>query len=179
MTGLRPITSARGAAAVQVERHLFMRVNDGPDWRWLRIPQQLGTPWSLVGVSAILMTRGERSRAVAAALALPAIKGLEVAIKETLGRPRPLYRVPTELRDDAPVEGGSFPSGHVAIGCAAAWFLSLDAPRSLAAALWTASALNGYVRVHQGAHWPSDTAAGALLGITVAAGASAASKRWL
>lgn len=158
--------------ADQVERDVFVRLNDGPDWRWLRVPQQLGTPWGLVGASAVLAARGQWSRAAAALVTLPVIKGVEVAIKETVRRRRPLYRVPTELRDDAPVEGGSFPSGHAAIGCATAWFLSSEAPRSVGAALWSASAINAYVRVHQGAHWPTDAVAGAALGVAAAAAAS-------
>lgn len=166
-------------AAARVERNLFMRVNDGPDWQWLRVPQQLGTPWALVAAAALLAARGERARAASALVTLPAIKGLEVVVKATVRRPRPLYRVPTELRDDAPVEGGSFPSGHTAIACATAWFVGLACPRWFTAAVWAASSGNAYVRVHQGAHWPTDVAAGAVMGVTAAVCATVVADRML
>jgi len=162
---------------VDLERRLFVRVNEAPDWRWLRVPQQLGTPWALPAASAVLALSGRRARAVAALLTLPVVKGVEVAVKETVRRPRPLYRVPTELRDDAPVEGGSFPSGHVALSAAATWFLQDHAPPWLAATLWASTALNAYVRVHQGAHWPTDVVAGAALGVGAAAAATAVCER--
>lgn len=163
--------------AIDLERSLFVRINDAPDIRLLRGPQQMGTPWALIGAAAVLAARKDNPRAVAALVALPLIKGLEVSVKETLRRPRPLYRVPTELRNDAPVEGGSFPSGHTAIAFAFTSLLRPVVPRWLSGPLWVMSAANGYVRVHQGAHWPADVVAGAGLGLAVVHVASASTRR--
>ena len=172
---------------MNVDRYAFEWLNDGPEWRWLRVPQQLGTPWALVGTAGLLASTGRQRDAIAALVALPVLKGTEVVIKETLKRPRPVYRVPTALRDDAPVEGGSMPSGHAALAAAAAYFLSSLTPTWLSPALWGATGIACTVRVHQGAHWPSDTVVGATLGAAVAATATAvahrlppaAQERWL
>lgn len=149
------------------EMGLFTVVDDWPDTRLQR--QQVGTPWAPPLVGAALWLAGHRREAVAAVLSLPASKGVEVAVKKVLQRPRPLYETPTVLRDDAPVEGPSFPSGHAALAAAAAYLVCRAAPPVTlpVAALTTASSL---VRVHQGAHWPSDALAGTALGVGVAAG---------
>jgi len=151
------------------ELRLFGVVNEWPDTRLHRLPQQVGTPWAPPLVGAALWLAGRRREAVAAFLSLPASKGVEVAVKKVLQRPRPLYETPTVLRDDAPVEGPSFPSGHAALAAAAAYLVCRAAPPVTlpVAALTTASSL---VRVHQGAHWPSDALAGTALGVGVAAG---------
>jgi membrane-associated phospholipid phosphatase len=152
------------------ERALFTRINDGPDWPWLRLPQQLGTPWVLPGLGLALLAAGRRREALIAAAALPTVKGFEVATKKLLRRPRPLYTTPTELRDDAPVEGPSFPSGHTAIATCATLLLAPYSPAPVRAVLAAAVALTGYVRVHQGAHHPSDVVGGLFLGWAVVSG---------
>ena len=58
--------------------------------------------------------------AVSAALALPLEKGLEVGVKELVRRRRPAEVLDATLHDDAPTEGGSYPSGHAAIAACAA-----------------------------------------------------------
>jgi membrane-associated phospholipid phosphatase len=159
------------------ERALFIRINDGADWPWLRVPQQLGTPWVLPGLGLVLWVRGRRRDAAVAAAALPVVKGLEVLTKKWLRRPRPLYTAPTELRDDAPVEGPSFPSGHTAIATCATVLVSARAPRPIGVGLAALLLASAYVRVHQGAHHPSDTLGGFLLGLAVANALEAAVPR--
>lgn len=150
------------------ERRLFEVVNEWPNPWLLRIPQQLGTPWALPATGAALWALGRRREAVAAAVALPAVKLTEVRIKRVIDRRRPLWETPTILRDDAPREGPSFPSGHAAIAAAAAYLLARAWPPS-AAPLALATSAASLVRVHQGAHWPSDALAGGALGVGVAA----------
>jgi undecaprenyl-diphosphatase len=152
------------------EQRLFTALNDGPHGPPLRVPQQLGTPWVLPATSAYLLLRGRRGEALAAAAALPLVKGLEVATKKAVDRPRPLMVTPTALRDDAPVEGPSQPSGHTAIAAEATYLLAPAVPGPVARALVAGTAAVGYVRVNQGAHWPSDAVAGTFLGLGVAAG---------
>lgn len=151
-----------------IERLVFTRLNGGPHWRWLRVPQQLGTPWALPGLAVVFLVEDRARDALVALAALPTVKGIEVATKRLLARPRPIYTTPTELRDDAPVEGPSFPSGHTAIATCAATLVATRAPRSVGAGLGAALLLSAYVRVHQGAHHPSDALGGFLLGLTVA-----------
>ncbi|WP_081591909.1 phosphatase PAP2 family protein [Aeromicrobium massiliense] len=152
------------------ERRLFTALNDGPHGPWLRVPQQLGTPWALPVASAVLLARGRRADALAAVAALPLVKGLEVATKKAWDRPRPLMVTPTALRDDAPVEGPSQPSGHTAIAAAATYLVAPAVPPAVAGGLAAATAAASYVRVNQGAHWPSDVVTGTFLGLGVAAG---------
>jgi undecaprenyl-diphosphatase len=155
----------------RLETRAFRSVNDAPDRRWLRLPQQLGTPWTLPATAAVLALRGRRAWAVAALVAVPAEKAVEVATKKVLRRPRPVAVVPTTLRDDAPTQGAAQPSGHAAIAAAAAYLLARGTGSlRLGIAGAAGTLLTSYVRVHQGAHWPGDVAAGAALGVVVGAG---------
>ena len=52
---------------------------------------------------------------VAAGLALPVEKGLEVGVKKVVNRRRPAQVLEPNLHDDAPTDGPSYPSGHAAI----------------------------------------------------------------
>lgn len=92
-------------------------------------------------------------------------KGVEVATKEWSQRPRPVYVQPTALRDDAPVEGASMPSGHAAIAACGAVLLVPLVPAPVAATAVVGTALSAYTRLHQGAHEPADIAARFALGV--------------
>lgn len=163
LLGAYGVVAARSGRPSRRERSLFAAVNDA-DWPWLRLPQQWGTPWTLPAVGVLAGARGQGRYAVAALACLPASKGIEVAAKKLLSRPRPLYVQPTVLRDDAPVEGGSMPSGHAAIAACATVLLAPVAPRPVLTAATLATALSAISRVQQGAHEPADAAAGLLLG---------------
>jgi undecaprenyl-diphosphatase len=110
---------------------------------------------------------------LAAALALPAEKAVEVGLKKVRPVPRPLYVEPTVLRDDAPVEGESFPSGHAAIAFAAAGLAAPIAPAPGRIALFAVVTGTAVARLSQGAHHPVDLLGGAALGTGLAA-----SLRW-
>src|SRR5829696_245753 len=110
----------------RIDRRIFSVLNHHRDEPGiLRMIQQLGTPWVLPGTAVAAALTGHRRLAVAAGLGLPTEKALEVGLKKLRPTPRPLYVQPTVLRDDAPVEGESFPSGHAAIAWTA---LALAAP---------------------------------------------------
>lgn len=153
------------------DRRLFALLNhhrDDPPGT--RVLQQAGTPWALPATAVGALLAGRPRLAVAAALALPVEKLLEVGTKKVRSVPRPLFVQPTVLRDDAPVEGGSYPSGHAAIAVAAAWLAGSYAPRPARLVLLGVAGASAIVRVSQGAHHPVDALGGAALGTAVAAG---------
>lgn len=153
------------------ERRLFRAMN-GTTWGSLpalRVPQQLGTPWVLPGVAVVGFFTHRPALAVSGALALPLEKGLEVGVKLLFERRRPAQVLDAELHDDAPTEGGSYPSGHAAIAACAAWLVAPYLPSWCAAALVPAVGATTFTRVHQGAHFPLDAVGGVLMGISAGA----------
>ena len=90
--------SARwGRRADSLERQWFPVVNGDRGLPLLRVPQQLGTPWSLVATSCFLAARGHRVDALAALAALPVEKAVEVLSKKLLQKQRPVKVLPTRL----------------------------------------------------------------------------------
>lgn len=153
------------------DRRLFALVNDHRDEPTaVRVLQQAGTPWVLPTTALVAFLTGRRRLALSAALALPVEKALEVGIKKARPTPRPLYVEPTVLRDDAPVEGESFPSGHAAIAATAACLLAPHVPAPARVPLLASAVGTGVVRVAQGAHHPVDAVAGSALGMSIGGG---------
>ena len=132
------------------------------------MPQQLGTPWTLPATALLALLLGRPRLALAAGLALPVEKALEVGVKKVARRPRPARVLYAELHDDAPVDGPSYPSGHTAIATCAAMLVTPYLPAEVRpyarGAFAGTAALTGYTRVHQGAHLPLDVVGGVLLG---------------
>ncbi|MGN6783295.1 MAG: phosphatase PAP2 family protein [Marmoricola sp.] len=152
------------------EQRVFRRLNrDLGSQPWMRVPQQLGTPWAFPAVAVIAGLRGERRLAAAAVVALPVEKGIEVGTKKLVRRPRPAQVLAPALRDDAPTDGPSYPSGHAAIAMCAVWLLSVLLPLPATLALGGCALLTGVARVQQGAHHPADVVGGAALGSGVGA----------
>jgi membrane-associated phospholipid phosphatase len=170
---LTALTTARPGAHPRWEQRLFDGVNHPrPELAFLRVFQQLGTPWCLPAVAAAAAATGHRRLAVAAALSLPLEKLSEVGIKKARPTERPFYVRPTVLRDDAPLEGPSFPSGHAALAFALVTVLSPYLPPAAVAALAGAAAATSLTRIHQGAHHPVDSLGGAALGVAIGSGLS-------
>ncbi|MEU9234413.1 phosphatase PAP2 family protein [Streptomyces subrutilus] len=125
--------------------------------------------WAAATVMAA--TGGWRGRRAAAA----GIGGMAVAevlsntvMKKLVERRRPPKEwIPHDDVEDRP-DSSSFPSGHTA---AAVAFSAAAAPvwPPAAAACAVPALLVGIERVHSGAHYPSDVAAGAALGLASAA----------
>lgn len=96
--------------------------------------------------------------------------------KPVMPRRRPAYEdVPVRRRlahSERP-DSSSFPSGHAASAAAFATAVTMESP-AVGLAVAPVAAAVAYSRVHTGVHWPSDVAAGMLLGTGVAL----ATRRW-
>ncbi len=104
------------------------------------------------------------------------LSGINAPLKWAIGRIRPFHGVPPfELH---PFKGGllglikaeqnlSFPSGDVSLAVAMSMSLTIVMPR-LWPLWWTLAIIVALERIAENAHYPSDTVAGAALGIAVA-----------
>jgi len=127
------------------------------------IPAALGT-WAagrLRGDAVLRRTGG----ALAAALAAGGVASQ--ALKHLLGRVRPNFGGHGEFVGPNLAHGpDSFPSGHSADAFCVAWVLWRLHPR-LGWIVWPFAVLVGFQRVEGVKHFPSDVAAGAVLGIGI------------
>ncbi|MFD6064283.1 phosphatase PAP2 family protein [Rhodococcus wratislaviensis] len=128
-------------------------------------------------VAAVLGLVGGRARrgGVRGLLSLAMASGLANGIlKPLFPRRRPPARVWTNvLRGVAIPRSSSFPSGHAASAAAFTTGVALESPATAAVVAPLAAAV-AYSRVHNGVHWPTDVAAGLILGGAVASG----TRRW-
>ncbi|HEX2300661.1 MAG TPA: phosphatase PAP2 family protein, partial [Pseudonocardiaceae bacterium] len=136
---------------------------------------------SLLWFTVASLLAGRKGRARWAALrGVLAISGASFTAnilgKPVLPRRRPAYEdVPVKRRLAHAERPGSssFPSGHAASAAAFATAVTMESP-VVGMAVAPVAAAVAYSRVHTGVHWPSDVAAGMLLGTGVAL----ATQRW-
>ncbi|MFE1859314.1 phosphatase PAP2 family protein [Streptomyces anandii] len=120
------------------------------------------------GASVVLATAGGRRGRRAAAAAMAALTVAQTVsnglCKHLVRRPRPPKEwVPHDEVEDRP-ESSSFPSGHTA--AAAAFTAAVFSVWPLAGVLCAVpAALVAVERVQSGAHYPTDVAAGAVIGL--------------
>jgi len=115
---------------------------------------------------------GRKARAFDLLVALLLALALATAIKYAVGRPRPddvlasvrIVPVPGWFVETDP----AFPSGHVARVAALAVILFLVLPNwKVALPLAAFIVLEAVSRIYVGVHWPTDTIAGAALGLLI------------
>jgi len=173
---LLSIAGARGSVIGAVEQRVFRAVNGLTDRLYpvLWAPMQLGNlvVGTLAGV-VVALVAGDL--AVAGGVLVAAVLKLvieRVIRHETSGhlpaRRRPGTSEPgAVLRGDVPVDGPSFPSGHVILAAAAGCVVApvLSQPLVLVAAALVAAVAVG--RVYVAAHNPLDVTAGLGAGVLV------------
>ena len=133
---------------------------------WISRLGRVGWTLIVVALVATFVLRSPRIFLLVLSSAIVADQ-LARAIKEAVGRQRPLFgpgdphplvRMPTDP---------SFPSGHASASFAAAVALALAVPRLAVPALVFAAAV-AYSRLYLGVHFPLDVIGGAVLGAAVA-----------
>lgn len=123
--------------------------------------------WFVLGAAGLAVSRSpERRQAWRRGLEATAFAyGLNYAIKRTVKRPRPRLDGLPPL--SGVVSGLSFPSAHATTSFAAAGTYARAVPAA-APLLYGGAAMFAISRPYLGVHYPSDVAAGALLGSAVA-----------
>jgi undecaprenyl-diphosphatase len=136
-------------------------------WRTLSTAADHGLLWS--AAAGVLLALGRPRAAVRGLASLGLASALANLVgKQLVGGERPaLTSIPISRRLDRSPTSPSFPSGHTASAAAFATGVALESPRA-GAALAPLAAAVGYSRLHTGAHWTSDVAGGALIGIGAA-----------
>ncbi|MFH8932936.1 phosphatase PAP2 family protein [Streptomyces griseosporeus] len=123
------------------------------------------------GAAAVMVWRGGWRGRKAAAAGLAALVMAQLAsnglCKQLADRPRPPEElIPHDEVEDRP-DSSSFPSGHTA--AAVAFTAAVAASWPVAGAVCAVpAAVVGVQRVQSGAHYPSDVAAGAVIGLVCA-----------
>jgi membrane-associated phospholipid phosphatase len=124
---------------------------------------------ALVAVGLVARKPRLASAGLRIALAVGLADLMKSALKGQVQRTRPHvtleeHRYERDIGGSEDKEEQSFPSGHVAGAVAAAGALRRSYPRSILLGL-PACGFVGWSRMAKGAHWPSDVAAGAVVGL--------------
>ncbi|WP_375295912.1 bifunctional phosphatase PAP2/diacylglycerol kinase family protein [Saccharothrix sp.] len=128
----------------------------------------------VAGLLALRKGRPRRSGLRGVASIAGASFSASLVAKRLFPRRRPAAELlPVHRRLTKRPTSSSFPSGHAASAAAFTTAVAMESP-ALGAVVGPLAAAVAYSRVHTGVHWPSDVAAGALIGT----GAALLTRRW-
>jgi undecaprenyl-diphosphatase len=143
------------------------RINRRHRWgRVFALASRLGDGWAWYALAAVLLAwDGAAAAPAVVAMALCGAGGSLIYrwIKSCTRRTRPCHARAGLVLTVAPLDQFSFPSGHTLHAVAFACVATAYAP-ILALVVWPFTVLVAGSRLVLGLHWPSDVAAGALIG---------------
>ena len=150
----------------EIDRDIFNYVHEDMNNKFLDeatpVVQYMGDPRLYFGLCALLCAFGDEKMSETGKLAFTGYLGsggVVYALKEIIGRPRPL--------NDA--EKNSFPSGHTAFAFTLATIAGYQHPK-LRIPLYLGAVGTAFSRVYLGRHYPSDVFAGAIVGTLMGIG---------
>lgn len=135
--------------------------------RTLPVLTDLGSMYAAGGAAAALWAGGKKTLARDVLGAAALAWGIAQAAKQVFKRPRPYEAGEIDLLVRTPA-GKSYPSGHPAVAAAMVGVAARELPRAVRAPLERIPRFVGFSRVYVGAHYPSDVAAGVMIGKAVA-----------
>jgi membrane-associated phospholipid phosphatase len=125
----------------------------------------VGAPIALYTIGIIRKNKTMQTNGINMGISAGINAALTVAAKQIVNRNRPGVTYPTQLSPLYTLTKHSFPSGHTSSAFNTATTLCMYYPKwYVAVPSYTYAALMGYSRLHTGVHYPTDVAAGALLG---------------
>jgi membrane-associated phospholipid phosphatase len=165
---LRSGPVARAIAKVDVRLYRLLREHghesalETPVRRFSQLGEHAAV-WLAIGLAGALLDRSQRAQWLRATRSVLIAYALNTLLKTVVRRRRPqLERLPALISTPTSL---SFPSAHASSSFAAARAFSALLP---SAPLYPAATAMALSRVYLGVHYPSDIAAGALLGMLVA-----------
>lgn len=164
---LRAGPVARAIAKADVRLYRLLREHghepalEAPVRRFSRLGEHAAV-WLALGLAGALLDRAHRTQWLCATRSVLVAYALNTLLKTVVRRKRPqLEKLPALISTPTSL---SFPSAHASSSFAAARAYSALLP---ALPLYNAAAAMALSRVYLGVHYPSDIAAGALLGTLV------------
>jgi len=158
-----------GGAILLVDQDLYNQINAGPRTpeaeQWGEAITNLGSGVATLGISGLIALRDPETGYLAANAVI--YSGISCAVlKAIFGRTRPYTgESPYAFSGPGVREGhDSMPSGHSAAAFALATVLARQYPK-YKVLFYTGATLVAISRVYVGAHWPSDTLIGAVIGV--------------
>ncbi len=170
-TCMEPVATPPRILPPSIDRHLFDAIHGLPHSavsdRYISLVSDLGEGlgWVAAGIGVAWLggPRGRRAGIATALASLGTTYAVQRLVKPIFRRRRPFVNREV-LVVGIRAGDASFPSGHTASSFAAATALATFYPNATPL-VFTLATLVGASRVHLGHHFPSDIAAGAMIGV--------------